>query len=91
MVARGACLGFPVVDPLGSILVAVVAETVLGICLAVALVVVASMAVVHSLAHLGLVVGAGVVGLVGLALVVASVDFLAALVVHRFEARSPVA
>ena len=91
MVAWGARLGFPVVDSLGSVLMAVVAETVLGICLAVAVVVVDSLAVVYSLAHLGLVVGTGVVGMVGLALVVASVDLLVALVVHRLKARPPVA
>lgn len=89
--AVGADLGFPVVDPLVRLFLAMVAPEVLGLRVALALVVVDSVDLVYPLAHLGLVVGLLLVVLVVLAVVVDSVDLLALLVVHRHKTRSPVA
>lgn len=84
-------MGFPLVDSVDCLFVAVVAPPFLGIFLACPLVVVDSLAMVHSLVFLGLVVGPNVVGLVELVVVVATVDFLAPLVVHRHQTRPAVA
>lgn len=89
--AVGTDLGLPVVDPLAGFFLAVVAPALLGLLVAVALVVVDSLAVVYPLADLGLVVGSGVVGLVDLGVVVATVDFLAPLVADCLKTCTAVA
>lgn len=84
-------MGTSVVDPLDCLFVAMVAPPLLGVRLALAVVVVDSMVVVHTLAHLGLVVATRLVGLVDVDMVVDSVGLLATMVVHCLEARPPVA
>lgn len=79
------------VDPLVRLFLAVVAPAFLGLRVALALVVVDSVAVVYPVAHLGLVVGVLLVVLVVLAVVVDSMDLLALLVAHRHKTRPPVA
>lgn len=84
-------MGFPLVDSVDCFLLAMVAPPFLGICLARPLVVVDSLAMVHPMVFLGLVVGPSVVGLVELVVVVATVDFLAPLVVRRHQTRPAMA
>lgn len=87
----GAYLGLLVVDSLVRLFMAVVATALLDLLVAMAMVVVDPLVLVYSLVYLGLVVDSCLVGLVDLGLVVDSVDFLAALVVDRPQARPPVA
>ncbi len=90
-VAVGTHLGVPVVDSLVRLFLAMVETALLGICLALAVVVVDSVDLVYPLADLGLVVGVLLVVLVVLAVVVDSVDILAVLVAHRHKTRPPMA
>lgn len=83
-------MGFSLVDSLVRFLLAMVAPPFLGFCLACPLVVVDSLVVVHPLVLLGLVVGSGVVGLVGLVVVVVTMDFLAPVVVYCPQTRPAV-
>lgn len=89
--AVGSDLGFLMVDSLVRLFLAMVAPAFLGLRVALALVVVDSLAVVYPLAHLGLVVGVLLVVLVVLAVVVDPMDLLALLVAHRYKTRPPVA
>lgn len=89
--AVGADLGILMVDPVVCLFLAVVAPPLLGLRLALALVVVDSVAMVYPLAHLGLVVGVLLVVRLVLAVVVDSVDLLALLVAHRYKTRPSVA
>lgn len=87
----GAGLGLYMVDSVAGVFLAMVAAAVLGVCVAVAVVVVDSVAVVYPVADLGLVVGSLLVVRLVLAVVVDSVDFLAALVADCAEACRSVA
>lgn len=91
LVAVGAHLGVPVVDPVVCLFLAMVAPPLLGLRLALALVVVDPLGLVYPLAHLGLVVGILLVVLVVLVVVVDPVDILAPLVANRHQARPAVA
>lgn len=91
LVVLGNGLGILMVDSLAGVFLAVVAAAVLDVCVAVAVVVVDSVAVVYSLADLGLVVGGLLVVHLVLVVVVDSVDFLAPVVADCTEARRPVA